>query len=273
VKRLHGANRIERFRKTAELLKSEIVSYKGVSGIIFMGGLVRGFVDSYSDIDIVVLLSERDEDLRTKIRKIGWDEQERSGIEVDLEVHFLEDFERKKWNEMTRWDFSHAKIIFDPQGNIHKLFRERLKVTETFWKKRIVIYGEYVKWYCCSPEEKIGTLAGSWVDRGDLVSAHYCLDYAVHLLIKIVFVLNREFLPPPKWEMFYSHSLKWLPLNYEKLIGASLIVKSLSKRDLDRRLRAVRELWREILPKIMEETGLTPKLISRQYAKHVLGQG
>lgn len=273
MERLHGANRIHQFEKVAELLKSKIVSHKGVSGIVFMGGLVRGFADGYSDVDVIVLLGEKDESLRKNIKKIGSDEQTRSDIDVDLEVHFLEDFKKIKWNEMSRWDFSHAKIVFDPQGEMCRLFRDRLKVSETFWTKRIVTYGEYVKWYCCPPKENIGTIVGSWVDRGDVVSAHYCLNHALNLQIRMIFALNKEFLPPPKWEIFYSYVLKWLPSNYTKLIGEALTVKSLSRRDLNRRLRAVKELWREILPKIREETGLSPELISKQYAKHVLGQG
>jgi hypothetical protein len=92
-------------------------------------------------------------------------------------------------------------------------------------------------------------------------------------MIRIIFALNREFLPPPKWEIFNSYGLKWLPPSYKKLIGKALTVKSLSKPELTRRLRATRELWREILPKIREETGLTPKSIQKQYVKHVLKQG
>lgn len=271
--KLHGNNRIEAFRKIAELLKSKIVTYEGVSGVVFAGGLIRGFVDKYSDVDIIVLLGEKDEDLRKKIRKIGEDEQRRSGVDVDLEVHFLEDFRTRKWGEMAMWDFSHSDIVFDPGGKVRKLFEKRLRVSKSFWLKRIVICGEYVKWYCCPVQNNVGTIAETWVDRGDLISAHYCLGYALSLLIKMIFALNREFLPPPKWEIFCSYTLKWLPPNYKKLVGEALIVKSLSRRDLDRRLRAARELWREILPKIREETGLTPELISRQYVKQVLRQG
>jgi predicted nucleotidyltransferase len=273
MEKLHSENRVEEFRKIADLLKSRILSNKGVAGIVFAGGLIRGFADKYSDVDIIVLLSERDEDLRNEIRKIGMDEQRRLGVDVDLEVHFLGDFRTRKWDEMARWDFSHSEIVFDPGGKVRKLFKKRLKVSKGFWLKRIVIYGEYVKWYCCPPNDRFGTIAETWVDRGDLISAHYCLDYVLGLLIRIVFALNREFLPPPKWEIFYSYSLKWLPLNYKRLVGESLTVKSLSKRDLDRRLRATRELWSGILLKIREETGLTPELMSKQYVKHVLRQG
>jgi len=271
--KLHGENRVEALKKIAELLRSKIVMNEGVAGVVFTGGLIRGFADKYSDVDIIVVLSEKDENLRRKIRKIGEDEQRRSGVDVDLEVHFLEDFRTRNWDEMAMWDFSHSDIVFDPEGKVGKLFEKRLRVPKSFWLKRIIIYGEYVTWYCCPPHENVGTIAEAWVDRGDLVSAHFCLGYAVGLLIKMIFALNREFRPPPKWEIFCSYTLKWLPPNYKKLIEEALTVRSLSRRDLDRRLRAARELWREILPEIREETGLTPELLSRQYVKHVLRQG
>ena len=44
MEKLRGTNRIEWFSKNAELIKSKIVSHGGVSGIIFIGGLVRGLL-------------------------------------------------------------------------------------------------------------------------------------------------------------------------------------------------------------------------------------
>jgi hypothetical protein len=174
-----------------------------------------------------------------------------------------------------RWisgSFFRAEIVFDPHGEIKKVFSEKLKVPKDFWIKRIAVCGEYLKWYCCPPREEVGTVAESWIERGDLVAAHYCLNYAVDLLLRIVFALNREFLPAPKWRIFYSYGLKWLPENCIRLLGEAMLVKSFSVKDFSRRLRAVRELWCGILPKIREETGLTTELISKYYVEKVLHQ-
>ena len=51
-----------------------------------------------------------------------------------------------------------------------------------------------------------------------------------------------------------------------------MLVKSFSKKEFNRRLGAVRELWSGILPKIKEETGLTAELISKYYVEKVLHQ-
>jgi len=209
---LKGENHIREFRQVAIGLVSKISSFEDVVGIVFIGGLVRGFADRYSDVDIIIFLGRKDERVRRKIRGLGADEQRRLGIDVDLEVHFLEDFRRWKWDEADRWEFSRAEAVFDPEDEIKKVFRKKLRVPKNFWVERVVVCGEYLIWYCCPPTEEVGTVAGSWIERGDLVAAHYCLTYAVDLLIRTVFALNREFLPVPKWRIFYSYGLKWLPV-------------------------------------------------------------
>jgi predicted nucleotidyltransferase len=270
--KLKGKNQIRKFRLIAEALKSKITQYEGVVGIIFIGGLVRGFADKYSDVDIIVLLRERDESLRKAIRRVGLDEQKRSGIDIDLEVHIFEDFKKREWNEMLRWDFSRAEIVFDHHGEIRRLVREKMNVPESFWIKRIVIDGEHLKWYCCPTQEGIGSIVDLWIDRGDLVSAHYCLSHAFDLLIRIIFALNREILPAPKWRIFYSFKLKWLPKDYKTLLEEVVTVKTLSTGDLRRRLKALQIMWAETLFRLKEENGLTPQLISKYYVEKVLRQ-
>jgi len=270
--KLKGKNQVRRFRRVAEGLVSKISSFEGVAGIVFIGGLVRGFADRFSDVDIIVFLSRRDERLKRRIRGLGVDVQRRLGIDVDLEVHFLEDFRRWKWDEVDRWEFSRAEIVFDPKGEVKKIFKEKLRVRKGFWVRRIVVCGEYLKWYCCPPKRDVGTVAECWVERGDLVSAHYCLTYGVDLLVRIVFALNREFLPAPKWRIFYSYELKWLPENHRRFLGEAMLVKSFSVKEFRRRLEAIRKLWCEMLPKIREETGLTTELISKYYVEKVLHQ-
>jgi predicted nucleotidyltransferase len=270
--KLKGQNQIEKLRQIAKELASKIASYEGVAGIVFIGGLVRGFADRFSDVDIIVFLGRRDEKLKKKIRSLGLDGQRCFGVDVDLEVHFLGDFKRWKWDEVDKWEFSRAEIVFDPKREVNKIFREKLRVRKGFWVRRIAVCGEYLRWYCCPLKEDVGTVAESWVARGDLVAAHYCLDYAVELLIRVVYALNGEFLPAPKWRIYYSYGLKWLPENYRRILAEGLLVKSFSVRDFRRRLEAIRKLWCEMLPKVREETGLTIELISKYYAEKVLHQ-
>jgi len=84
--------------------------------------------------------------------------------------------------------------------------------------------------------------------------------------------LNKEFLPAPKWRLFYSYRLKWLPKDYKRLVEEATKIKNLSVKEVDRRLKVIRRIWRLVLPKIEEETGLTSELISKYYVERVLHQ-
>ena len=162
--------------------------------------------------------------------------------------------------------------MFDPEGEIGRLLTYKVRVPQSYWVRRVVVYAELLKWYCCPPETRIGTIAEAWVERGDLVSAHYCIDYSLDLTIRVLFALNREFLPSPKWRIFYSQTLRWLPKGYGKLLKETMLVHELSLSELERRLNALRKLWRGILPKIENEMGLTTSSISRYYVQRILHQ-
>jgi predicted nucleotidyltransferase len=267
---LKGKNRIKAFRRIAKGLASKVSSCGGVTAVAFIGGLVRGFADEYSDLDIVVLLTGRDERLRKQLYELASIEAKRYSVDIDVEVHFLEDFRKRKWGEIDRWEFAKAEIVFDPKGALKEALGDKLRLPESFWINRVVVYAEYLKWYCCPPHENVRAIAESWVERDDLQSAHYCLNYSVDLMLKILFALNREHLPAPKWRLFYSHNLKWLPKDYKSLIENAMRIRSYSLGGFNLRLQALRKMWNSILPRIKAETGLTMDQVSRYYVKKIL---
>ena len=267
---LKGENQIGRFRKIAEKLALEIAEFEGVAAIVVAGGLERGFADRYSDVDILVFLRNDSQVLRRKILKLGSEEQKNSSVDVDLEVHVLDDFRRRRTNEIHKWDLRHMQIAFDPQGEMKQLLRQKTKVPCSFWVRKIAVCSEYLKWYCCPPKADVGTVAEAWVKRGGIVSAHYCLNYGLDLIVDIVYALNREFVPSPKWKLFYSYSLKWLPKDYCRLVKKALHTRALSVKNFNSRLSALRGLWQENLPEIEEQTGLTPPSVSKYFVERVL---
>ena len=270
--KLVGRNKISEFRQIAERLVSKISPFEGVVSIVFMGGLVRGFMDKYSDIDIMVFLDKEDRVLARWIRQMGSDVQRFTGVDVDLEVHPFEHLRNHKWNEIDRWSFAKSEIVYDPKGKTRRLFEDKLRFSDDFWVRRVVVCCEHLKWYCCPPEEDMGTMAEAWIDRGDLLSAHYCLTYSIDVMLRIIFALNKEFVPPQKWTVFYSYGLKWLPKDYEKLLTEAMTIKGMSKDNFERRLKALRKMWSNVMPKIEEGTGLTLDSLSRYYVEKVLCQ-
>jgi predicted nucleotidyltransferase len=161
---LKGENLLNLFKPIAERLVYEISSVKGVSGIVLLGGLARGFMDKFSDLDITVLLDTPDNSLKQRIRKICAKEQT-DNLGIDLEIYSLADFRAEIWDDMLRWEYSHAKVVFDPKGEVRKAIANKTKMPESFWKKRIAAHVEYLKWYC-SPDEAPGTMSEAWVERG-----------------------------------------------------------------------------------------------------------
>lgn len=270
--KLKGRNCVGRHRKIAEELVSKIVKDSGVAGIVFAGGLARGFADEYSDIDVLVFLRRKSQVLRERILELSAAEQKSSGIDVDLEIHLLDDFRKRRLSEIHMWDLSHVQIVFDPDGKTEHLLREKTAVPRDFWIRRIVVYGEYLKWYCCPPRANIGTNAEGWVKRGDMVSAHYCVSYGLDMIVNVIYALNKEFLPPPKWRFFYLHNLEWLPNDFRRLLKQVLLVEALTVKNFDRRLTALRRLWQKTVPKVNEETGLTPVSMSKYFVEKVLHQ-
>ena len=269
--KLSGTNRIREFRQVAEKLTAQITDNQNVIGIVFIGGLARGFVDQSSDLDGMVFLDDKNEALEKHIREIVESKSKKFNIEIDLEIHLLDNFKKHKWNEIEKWDFSHAEIAYDKEGQIRRIIDAKLKTSKEFWLRRLVQCAEYMKWYCCPPSDKIGTVAEAWVNRGDPVSAHFCVSYAVELILKTVFALNKGFMPPPKWSVFYLRNLNWLPKNYA-LLNDAMKTDDLSVDDLRRRLKAVRKIWAEILLKIKSETGFGPREIDRYYVEQILNQ-
>jgi predicted nucleotidyltransferase len=269
--RLKGKNQIRQFRQVAERLLFQINACSNVAGIVFLGGLARGFADKYSDVDVTVFLARKDELLRKKIRLNVLQEQKQSGSDVDLEIHYLNDFKEKVWDETDRWDFSHAEVVFDPEDQIKRMLEAKLKVPEEFWVRRVVVCAEYMRWYCCPTQKNIDSIAEAWIDRGDMLSAHYCLNYAIEMILEATFALNKEFLPPQKWRMSYFQSLKWIPKN-SKLLHEAIKIKDITAEDFDRRINIVRKIWQGVLRKIEEEIGLLSDEITKYYVEKVLCQ-
>jgi hypothetical protein len=76
--RLKGKNQIALFRRVAEKLVSKIIVHKNVAAVIFLGGLIRNFVDKFSDLGIIVLLSRPDQRSVMQIHGLAMEEKRAS---------------------------------------------------------------------------------------------------------------------------------------------------------------------------------------------------
>ena len=70
---------------------------KGVVGIVFLGGIARGYFDKFSDIDIIIFKEKKAElGMRRE------DEIEFKGFKIDYEITNYEDKLKSEWDIVER---------------------------------------------------------------------------------------------------------------------------------------------------------------------------
>ncbi len=269
---LNGPNRFKEFKNAADELTESLAGIDGVLGVVLLGGVVRGFADKFSDLDVTVFLNEESSDIRRQALMIAQTHEKRSGIDIDLEIHVLDDFRNVDWSEIRLWDFSNSATTYDPKGAVREMLEEKLSVSEDFWIRRLSRSSQYLKWYCCPPRKGVGTISESIVERGDILAAQYCVNYCIEMILTALFALNRRFCPPPKWRLTYSYSLPWLPKDYRDDLKMIMIVQEISASELYRRIKKVQQMWRQIEDRMSHEFGLTDAEFVSYYVQRILGQ-
>ena len=267
---LKGDNLIDVFRKTAEDLSKDLMRVESVVGIIFHGGLTRGYVDRFSDIDIDVIIEKEDNDVRESIYGIASQHSRRTGLDIDLSVLSLRHFLEKEFDDSAKWDYSRAIVRYDPKGIIQKILTEKIAIRREELVKRIVENSLYLQWYCCPVNEEELSISEAWISRGDPVSAHYALNHSIELMLNLLYALNRRHTPPAKWRVFYSYKLPWKPKMYEKLLKDALRIEDFSYEDLKRRLSALRKLANDLMHKAEAETGIRVEDFLKYYVTNIL---
>jgi len=217
---------------------------KGVVGIVFLGGIARGYFDKFSDIDLIVFKRRR---MRLGIKHE--DEIEYKGFKIDYEIVNYDDSAKSEWEMEKRWAFSNAKIFYDPEGKIRALLSKKvhLKNKERKW---IIMEGiTQSEWYCNEGSE-------SWIYRSDMMSANRSINIALEYLMKALFGLNNQLLPDEKWRIYQGQRLKWLPKRFKEKLKEIILIKDISIKELQRRRNALNYLWKQMLPKAEKEVGM-----------------
>ncbi len=268
---LQGENRIESFKRIADEIVKSISHFGSVEGILYIGGLTRNFADKYSDLDMVVLFNNDDPFAKDFLTSLSAQHEDRSGLEIDIEIYFLEDYVKQEWSEYTRWDLSHAIYAFDRQGEVKMQFENKLRLDDDEWRRRLAHPLVYLSWYCCPTEDYIPSMIDLWNDRGHLISAQYSVNYGIDLVLETLYAINRSYLPAPKWRLFYTHELEWLPSNFDEAITEALLVREISEDDTRRRAAQISRLNHEISIQAEEQFELDRDKIRKIYIADVYG--
>jgi predicted nucleotidyltransferase len=217
---------------------------KGVVGIVFLGGIARGYFDEFSDIDIIIFKKKG-----TRLGMRREDEIEYKGFKIDYEIANYEDSVRSEWEMEKRWAFSNSKIFYDPEGKIRTLIGRKVHPRNEERKWMIIEGMTQSEWYCNENSE-------SWVYRNDMISAHRSMSLALEYLMKALFGLNNQLLPDEKWLMYQVQRLSFVPERFNEKLKEIILVKDLSRRELQRRRNALNYLWKQMLPRAEKEVGM-----------------
>lgn len=216
----------------------------GIVGIVLLGAITRGYFDSSADIDIALFKKQSATiPLDNKFIKVD-------GIEVHI---WLSDYESEiasSWDMAKRWTYSHGQIVFDPQGKTAELLQKKIPLLPEEKKWLIMSGFTLSEWY-------IHRLTRSWVERGNIISAHHMFNQGILYFFDMLFGLNNELVADMKWRYFCVEQLDILPQNFQERINDLMILQAFTVCELERRISVFMEMWNELKPVVENEVKMT----------------
>jgi len=168
--KLKTKNLRKEYTKAALRYINEIKKHKGIIGILISGGLARGHPNTYSEVDIAIYLTKDAYKKWKKKAPIREGDHYWNNYWMDTSFHDYEKEREEKWSLENRWDKFHAKLVYDPQKKLKNLLKEKIKFT----KKEIKELKDYAKFYSGWFAHMLPKV---WIERGDLIMAHQCINY------------------------------------------------------------------------------------------------
>jgi len=220
-------NRSDELMAQADSIARNVVEKNPhVVAVLLTGGLARGFADEFSDVDLEVFFHR--EHTWTWVSPMT-NTYTPQGNFVEFEKRCLEAWMNPRndeniWTMANRWDKSHARILYDPQGEVGQLLKKKL-IFRPGELKTLRHEARGCEWLADS-------VADIWVQRGDLAAAHHSVNRGIDLLLDYLFLKNREFIPFEKWKLVCARQLPILPKDFERRIHHAMLIKELSEADL-----------------------------------------
>jgi hypothetical protein len=216
----------------------------GMVGIVFLGAIARGYYDASADIDIA-LFKEQASGISVPGQFL-----KREGMEVHVHLADYESELASPWDMAKRWTFSQGQIHYDPQGKISQLLAQKVPL-QPEEKKWLLMSGlSLSEWY-------VNRLTSLWVERGDMLSAQYMFFQGLNYFFDMLFALNDQLVADMKWRCYCAQQLGRLPSRFQERLQETMLLQAFTLEELERRRNAFMEMWREMLPIIEAEVGMS----------------
>lgn len=221
-----------------------------VEGVVLMGGAARGYVDAFSDLDIAIFCHLPCENIR-----VG--EQLHRGIDLDTMILDVDYSKSAKWSHAQRQAFSEGKILFDRDGKVKLIIETKLRYTDEERLLDVLNIIMNLNWRGFRgrnvriPKDYQSSVPFDLMSRRNcLACSHVNINESIDILIQLLYVYNRSFIPDPKWRFKNLTLLRWLPKNFDGRIKDALKCERLDSNELTRRSEVLNELLDELLQRI-----------------------
>lgn len=234
-----------------------------VLGIVLLGGMgKRNFMDKYSDVDISVFVSSK-----SNILPLPFEFHHKEGehiLEFNIRQLILADEINDEWSTGKKEAYLNGLVVCDKTNSIEDLIKAKCTFDNaTTYDRLIWLFNQY-RWR--GQIHSVRTY-----HRGDIASAHYLLNNSLQILVEILFLLNKRYLPHPKWIFL---RIKQLPHKYGvyKWLKLSLKVPTLTYESLQGRITLMNKVYFRLLKEAQKIKNFpkNPEEINRYYWKHNL---
>jgi hypothetical protein len=193
----------------------------GALAVLGQGSLARGFGDSYSDLDLVLV--------GKGLSRVPWrGERWLAGVSVDLFAVDLQSARPEAWGSVTKQAFQESVVLWSSADFDSRAFSDSLALKKQERRDAICELIFKMGWLGFSPSRWFGKVVRGyrwslphdlWLQRGSLASAHTTVDRVLDSLLELLFFLNGERPPDAKWRRYLVTDLPFTPPGFAKRLA------------------------------------------------------
>ncbi|MGB2698683.1 MAG: hypothetical protein WBD28_12615 [Candidatus Zixiibacteriota bacterium] len=193
-------NRYKEFLHAAKIIAKKISKIDGVIGILATGCLGRGHCDDFSDLDLIVYVDDKKVKEIEKYIAVGFLRFKETELDTPV-ISYQKALNQKSpsryWSQIMRWDRENSQILFDKEGKIAKLLKQKLVFPDSEQKRILAYHGQLV-------DDLLNCDFRLWGKRGGLINMSHCLVQAAEHIVLWIYAKNKKFLPyTTKWLFYY----------------------------------------------------------------------
>lgn len=219
--RVSGPNVFFHHVALAEFLIGQLAATPGALAVLGQGSLARGFADSFSDLDLVLV--------GKGLSKVPWrGERWLAGVSVDLYAVDLQSARPEAWGSVPKQAFQESVVLWSSEAFDLRAFSGSLALEKQERRDAICELIFKMGWLGFSPSSWFGKVVRGyhwslphdlWLRRGSLASAHTTIDRVLDYLLELLFFLNGERPPDAKWRRFLVTDLPFTPPGFAKQLA------------------------------------------------------